>query len=128
MRQRVLIMTLFMALVLGCGSGGMGGLGGTLGDILGSPGADRPSDIRGTVNRIDTQSKLVVLDVNYVNNLRDTRSNSSVYYDNDTVVEYDGNQYRVEDLERGDEVSIRGSNSGGRYVADRITVTRNVRN
>ena len=33
----------------------------------------------------------------------------------------------MNDLERGDEVSIRGSNDGGRYVADVITVTRNMR-
>jgi hypothetical protein len=42
-------------------------------------------------------------------------------------VEYQGSTYAVNDLERGDEVTIRGSNDGGRYVADIITVTRNVR-
>jgi len=116
-----------MVLVLMVGCAGMGNLGG-LGDILGSTGSTQPSDVRGVVSRIDTQSRVIVLDVDYVNNLRDTRSNSTVYYDDNTVVEYDRQEYRVEDLERGDEVSIRGTNRDGRYIADRITVTRNVRN
>ena len=105
----------------------MGDLGGTLGDILGSTGTDDASDIRGTVNRIDTSNQTIILDVSYVNNLRDDRQGSVVYYDSNTVVEYQGNQYNVTDLERGDEISITGRNTGGRYVADRIVVTRNVR-
>jgi len=116
---------LVVGLMAGCG--GLGNLGG-LGDILGSTSSTQPSDVRGVVSRIDTQSRVIVLDVDYVNNLRDTRSNSTVYYDDRTVVEYDRQEYRVEDLERGDEVSIRGTNRDGRYIAERISVTRNVRN
>jgi len=113
--------------ILMAGCSGLGNLGG-LGDILGSTGSTQSSDVRGVVSRIDTQSRMIVLDVDYVNNLRDTRSNSNVYYDDRTVVEFDQREYRVEDLERGDEISIRGTNQDGRYVAERITVTRNVRN
>ena len=41
---------------------------------------------------------------------------------------YQGNtNYNITDLERGDEVSISGYNNNGRYVAQTITVTRNVR-
>lgn len=100
---------------------------GDLGDILGSSTPDQSSDVRGVVERVDTGNRQIVLNVNYVNNLRDDRSGSVIYYDNNTVVLYSGNQYRVEDLERGDEISVQGSNQGGRYVASRITVTRNVR-
>jgi len=122
---RKLSMIAMVLLLAGCGS--LGDLGGTLGDILGSTGSDDASDIRGTVNRIDTANQSIVLDVSYINNLRDDRQGSVVYYDSNTVVEYQGNQYTVSDLERGDEVSITGSNTGSRYVADRIVVTRNVR-
>lgn len=122
---RKLSMLAMVLLLAGCGS--IGDLGGTLGDILGSTGADDASDIRGTVNRVDTSNQSIVLDVSYVNNLRDTRQGSVVYYDSNTVVEYQGNRYNVTDLERGDEVAITGRNTGGRYVADRIVVTRNVR-
>lgn len=116
----VLAMVLLLA---ACGSGGLGGLG----DILGSTGSTDTSDIRGTVSRIDTSNQMIVLDVSYINNLRDDRQGSTVYYDSNTVVEYQGNKYSVTDLERGDEVSITGRNSGGRYIADRVVVTRNVR-
>ena len=118
---------LAMVLLLAAGCGSIGDLGGTLGDILGSTGTDDASDVRGTVNRVDTANQSIILDVSYVNNLRDTRQGSVVYYDSNTVVEYQGNQYNVTDLERGDEVSITGRNTGSRYVADRIVVTRNVR-
>lgn len=113
-------------LLAACGSGGLGDLG-SLGDILGSTGSNDKSDIRGTVNRVDTSNQSIILDVSYINNLRDDRQGSVVYYDSNTVVEYQGAQYAVTDLERGDEVSITGRNSGGRYIADRIVVTRNVR-
>ena len=66
----------------------------------------------------------------HVNNLRPSSSQStgSVYYDSNTKVSYQGNtNYNITDLERGDEVSISGYNNNGRYVAQTITVTRNVR-
>ena len=117
------VMTLFL---VACGSGGGGILGG-LGDILGSGGSDQPSDVRGTVTSVDTSAQRINLDVQYVNNLRDNRSNQTVYYDSNTRVEFNGNTYNVTDLERGDEVTIRGTNNSGRYVASVVTVTRNVR-
>ncbi len=109
----------------GCGSGGgLGDIG--LGDILGSSTENDNSDVRGTVVHVDTRDQRIDLDVDMVNNLRDDRRGSTIYYDSNTVVEYQGNQYRVEDLERGDEIEIRGSNRSGRFVAERIRVTRDV--
>lgn len=125
MRSRTLALTFTLLLAAGCGSGGLGGI--DLGSILGSTGSEDPSDVRGTVTRVDTSDRRIDLDVSYINNLRENQSGKSIYYDSNTVVEYDGNTYRPEDLERGDEIAVRGSNSGGRFVADRITVTRNVR-
>jgi hypothetical protein len=98
-----------------------------LGDILGSGSATDRSDIRGYVERIDTSNRTITLNVTQVNRLRTDQSGQVIYYDNNTVVEYQGRQYRVEDLERGDEVAVSGSNVSGRYVAQRIVVTRNVR-
>ena len=119
MRRASFILAATLALA-GCGT-----ISDTLGGILGSPSVDQPSDVRGTVNSVDTRSQRIDLDATYVNNLRDTSSRiESIYYDNRTVVEYSGNQYNVADLERGDEVSVRGFNDNGRYVAQTITVTR----
>ena len=117
------------ALLLGaCGTGG------TLGDlgsiILGSPSQEKPSDVRGTVTGVDTSARRIDLDVGYINNLRNTdtsQQRGSIYYDNNTKVVYQNNQYNVADLERGDEIEVRGFNDNGRYVAETITVVRNVR-
>lgn len=98
---------------------------GSLGDILGSTGQSDESVVRGTVAGIDTSARRIDLNVSYVNNLRDDRS-GSIYYDNDTTVEYGGRTYAVTSLERGDEIEARGANESGRYVAERIVVLRDV--
>jgi len=103
----------------------LGDLGG-LGDILGSTGQTDQSDIRGYVTRVDTNARRIDLDVNTVNNLRENRAGSSIYYDQNTVVEFQGKQYSPENLENGDQISVTGANSGGQYVARKITVLRDV--
>lgn len=125
--MRRILIALATVLAVGCGGGLLPDLGG-LEDILGSGSADQRSDVRGTVVEVDTRNQLIQLDVATINNLIDERRGSVIYYDGDTVVEYEGRTYRPEDLERGDEISVVGSNVSSRYVASRITVLRNVRN
>jgi hypothetical protein len=122
--MRKLSLLAVVMLLAACGSGGL--LGG-LGTILGSPSSTQPSDVQGTVNFVDTQNQRIDLNVNYVNNLQTSQNSQSIYYDNRTQVVYQGRNYNVTDLERGDQVSVHGANNGGRYVADTITVTRNAR-
>lgn len=113
-------------LLASCGtSGGLGSLGDI---ILGSPSTSQPSDVRGTVDYVDTQARRIDLNVAYVNNLRSTGSDQrgAIYYDSNTRVVYQGRDYSVSDLERGDEIEVRGANDNGRYVASTITVTRDV--
>ena len=116
---------LFAALLLlaACGSSTLGDLG----SILGSPSATQPSDVQGTVNSVDSAAQRIDLDTRYVNNLRNTQTGQSIYWDSRTRVVYQGQDFRPTDLERGDEISVRGANDNGRYVAETITVTRNVR-
>ena len=116
-RAAILVAALTLA---ACGSVDLGDLGG----ILGSPSADKPSDISGTVTNVDTANKRIDLNVAYVNQLRQSNTTGSVYYDSNTRVEYQSKTYNVTDLERGDEISVRGANNNGRYVASVITVTR----
>lgn len=110
-----------------CGSmGGDGGLGG-LGDIiLGSPSSEQSSDVRGSVSNVDTGAQRIDLDVTYINNLRNTNNGQrgSIYYDSNTRVVYQNQEYRVTDLERGDEIEVTGVNNNGRYVARQINVVR----
>ena len=100
-----------------------------------SPSTTYPSStngvrVTGTVNYIDTGNHLINVNANYITGLRNSTSNNSftIYYDSRTRVMYQSRQYTVEDLERGDQVEVSTFNSGnGQYVADTITVTRNVR-
>lgn len=126
--MRIATLALTALLLASCGSAG--GMLGDLGSILGSPSAEQSSDVRGTVSSIDTGARRIDMNVSYINNLRPSSSNDqrgSIYYDNNTRVMYNNQDYAVTDLERGDEISVVGVNDNGRYVAQTITVTRNVR-
>ena len=123
--MRIATLALAALLATACGSAG-----GTLGDlgsiILGSPSSTQPSDVRGTVDYVDQNARRIDLNVAYVNNLRSTGSDQrgAIFYTDQTRVQYQGRDYRVTDLERGDEIEVRGYNDNGRYVAETITVTR----
>jgi hypothetical protein len=120
--------TLFLAVILlatACGSSTLGDLG----SIFGSQSQSNPSAVTGVVTGVDTSAQRIDLNVTHVNNLRpnSSQSSGSIYYDSNTRVVYQGKNYNVTDLERGDEVSVDGANNNGRYVAQTITVTRNAR-
>lgn len=113
------------ALLVGaCGSGG--GLGDLGSIILGSPSTSQPSDVRGAVDYVDTRAQRIDLNVSYINNLRDNNDGQrgSIYYNDRTRVVFEGKDYAVTDLERGDEIEVRGVNDNGRYLAETITVVR----
>lgn len=121
--MRKLLPVALTFLLAACGSTGLGDLG----SIFGSPSTSQPSDVQATVNSIDTNARRIDVNINTVNNLRQTSTGQSIYYDANTKVVYQNNNYSVTDLERGDQISVRGHNDNGRYVAETITVTRNVR-
>lgn len=114
-------------LLASCGTGGSMG---DLGDIiLGSPSSTQNSDVQGYVAYVDTSTRRIDLDVEYINNLRqsgNTNQRGTIYYDSRTRVIFNGNEYRPEDLERGDQITVVGSNDNGRYVASTIEVLRDV--
>jgi hypothetical protein len=129
MMRRAIVLSFTVLLLASCGSMGNGG---SLGDIiLGSPSSTQSSDVQGYVNSVDTRNQLINLDVSYINNLRQSGSNANqrgtIYYDSRTRVLYNNREYNVTDLERGDQISVRGHNDNGRYVAEQIDVIRDVR-
>jgi hypothetical protein len=99
----------------------------------GNPNGTYPNDrstatnVRGTVASVDTRAQRIDVNVNYISGLRNTPSNSAVYYNSQTRVLYQNQTYRPADLERGDQIDAQVFNDNGQYVADTITVTRNVR-
>jgi len=126
MRRATFVLAALL-LAAACGSSGNGGLG-SIGDIiLGSPSSTQSSDVKGTVSNVDTGSQRIDLNVSYINNLRNSSGQQgSIYYDSNTRVVYQNNNYNVADLERGDEIEVVGTNNNGRYVATTITVTNDV--
>jgi hypothetical protein len=127
MRRATFILSALL-ITAACGSMGDGGLG-SIGDIiLGSPSSTQSSDVKGTVSGIDTNARRIDLNVSYINNLRDDNNGQrgSVYYDSNTRVTYENRDYGVTDLERGDEIEVKGVADNGRYIAQQITVVRDV--
>lgn len=118
--------SLLLLFLAACSSGG-------LGDIYGG-GSDNNYDIRGTVDYVDAGSRSVYLtNVSGANSSMLSNGGSSnsvrVYYDDRTPVTYNGQSYRPEDLERGDEVSVRVDQSGSNTLtAESMTVLRDVTN
>ncbi len=125
MRRATLVIATAL-LLAACGSSNPLG---DLGTIFGSPNPQTSSTVSGSVTNVDTNARRIDLNVNYVNNLRPNGSEStgSVYYDQNTRVVYQGQNYSPSDLERGDQISVAGYNNNGQYLAQTITVTQNVR-
>lgn len=102
-----------------------------MGDIFGGGSSDQQNyELRGTVDYVDPGTRSVYLrDVSGYN--RSMLSGGSgdtvrVYYDERTPVAYQGQNYRPEDLERGDVVSVRVDESGNSLVAESMTVLSDV--
>jgi hypothetical protein len=108
-----------------CGSVG-------LPDILGGgSGDDRRTTnaltVQGTVERVDTSARLIVVDGDTRYNLRNAGGDRlTLYYDNRTTVVYQGRTYNPADLERGDRIVADVDDSGNRLLAQRIEVTHDV--
>jgi hypothetical protein len=103
--------------------------------VLGGYGSDDDDyalseDLRGTVRYIDTRDR--TLEIEPVRNSRFTTGSSRsdvvvVHYDAQTVVEFQGQRYTPDNLERGDEVEVDVRDSGGRLMAEEIVVVRDSR-
>ncbi len=128
MRHKLSTMTglaVMLLLVSACGSSG------GVGDIFGGGNNTQSNLIRGTVDYVDANNRTITLRnvSGYTSMLSNSGSGGDtvrVYYDNQTEVQYQGQDYRPTDLERGDEVEVRVNESGSQLIADVVTVTRNV--
>lgn len=118
--------TFALLLLAACGSSGNG-----IGDIFGSgSGNNTAYDIRGTVDSVDPNNQSIVLtNVSGYNTNLNTGGNGSlrVYYDSRTTLNYQGKTYRPDQLERGDEVTVRVNQSGNQLIAQTMDVTYNSR-
>lgn len=98
---------------------------GGLGDILGGGSTQPPAtadvaEVRGTVERVDSQGRFVELErVSEVSNLQSRSSGETlrIWTAEDTLVTYQGETYRPTDLERGDKLIARVEQVDGRWYA-----------
>ena len=107
--------------------------GSTGGDIFGGGGNTNTQnyELRGTVDHVDANTRSI-----YLRNVSGYQSMLSsggsgdtvrVYYDTQTAVQFQGQNYRPEDLERGDQVTIRVAEAtNNTLMADTVTVTHDV--
>jgi len=107
-------------LLAGCGSSG----------ILGGNNDTYARTIHGTVDAVDLNNHSIVLmnTSGYNTSLSTGGSGGNsvrVYYDNNTQVSYQGQSYRPENLDRGDQVDVSVRQSGNELIADSMTVTYN---
>jgi predicted RNA-binding protein len=117
-RSLIAVAAVALLALAGCGS---------MGDILGND-SNNTSDIRGTVSSVDPSSHTIWLTNTSGNRSMLSGSNGGdvrLDYDNNTRVNYNGQTFRPEDLDRGDQVSVRAVQNGNRLVADTIDVTYN---
>ena len=108
-----------LALVATAACSSAGGLGNVLGSVLG--GQQQASQVTGTVRGVDTRNQQIVLQLS-------DGQNAALFYDNQTSVVYQNQNYPVTSLEAGDQVTARiqsTSNGNGSYT-DLVQVNQSV--
>ncbi len=113
------LVALGLILLASCGSSGVYG---------GGNDNSYSRTIHGTVDSVDSSSNSIILmnTSGYNTSLTNGSTNGStvrVYFDDNTPVTYQGQNYRPRDLERGDEVDVKVTQSGNRLMADSMLVT-----
>lgn len=89
---------------------------------------DRASDVQGTVLRVSRRDHVIVVDPgddredNEDRDGREGRREIVLFYDDNTTVEYEGRDFRPEDLERGDRIQASVEWRGDRGFAEDIQV------
>jgi hypothetical protein len=122
------------ALLSGCGSSGIGDIfggntGNTPSDNRNDPYGNSSADVQGTVERVDTVARRIVVDsegTGYRSDLRNSGDEVVLYYDDRTTVEYQGQTYRPQDLEPGDRIRANVDQSGDRLMVAQIQVLQDV--
>jgi len=128
--QRISFLTaLVAALVLtGCGSSGIGDiLGGGSGTSTNDPYNQNIDNVRGTVERVNTTERYIVVDSEATqSNLRNGDDEMVLYYDDRTTVEFQGRTFTPADLEAGDRILADVESNGNRLMVEEIQVLYDV--
>lgn len=112
----------------GCATGGNGYPGGSAypGNYGGNYGGQYGSQrFLATVESVDPRYGRLLVGI--IDSRGYAQSRAEVFFDNNTRLYYQGREYPVGGLERGDQIAIDAVQSSGRLWATRIEVVRNVR-
>ena len=124
-------------ILTGCGSTGIGdvlgggrdsGNTGNTDNSTSDPYGQRSNEVQGTVERVNPRDRYLVVDVEASRyNLRNGNEGEvTLYYDDQTDVEFQGKTYQPQDLEPGDRIRAEVDSTGSRLLAQQIEVLRDV--
>jgi hypothetical protein len=95
-----------------------GQLGNVLGGVLGGGGA-QSGQLSGTIRGVDTRSQQIAIQ-------QSNGQTVPVYYDNQTQVVYQNQNYSPTSLESGDRVTARVQANGNNYYTDYVQVDQSI--
>jgi outer membrane lipoprotein SlyB len=96
-----------------------GNLGNILGSVLGGGSGAQSGQLSGTIRGVDTRSQQIAIQ-------QSNGQTVPVYYDNQTQVIYQNQNYSPTALENGDRVTARIQASGNNYYTDYVQVDQSV--
>lgn len=96
-----------------------GNLGNILGSVLGGGSGAQSGQLSGTIRGVDTRSQQIAIQ-------QSNGQTVPVYYDNQTQVIYQNQNYSPTALENGDRVTARIQANGNNYYTDYVQVDQSV--
>ncbi len=96
-----------------------GSLGNVLGSVLGGGGGTQGNQLSGTIRGVDSRSQQISIQSS-------NGQTVPVYYDNQTQVVYQNQNYPPTSLEYGDQVTARVQANGNSYYTDYVQVDQSV--
>lgn len=95
-------------------------LGNVLGSVLGGGSQSQSGQLSGTIRGVDSRSRQIAIQAS-------NGQTVAVYYDNQTQVVYQNQNYSPTALENGDRVTARIQANGNHYYTDYVQVDQSVR-
>ena len=115
--QRGALATLMIASVGACAGNSLGNV---LGSVLGGGSQSQSGQLSGTIRGVDARSQQIAIQ-------QSNGQTVPVYYDNQTQVVYQNQNYSPTALENGDQVTARIQANGNNYYTDYVRVDQSVR-
>src|SRR6266480_7610999 len=117
--QRIQRLTAAAVIVASAGACAGNSLGNILGGVLGGGSGSQSGQLSGTIRGLDTRSQQIAIQ-------ESNGQTVPVYYDNQTQVVYQNQNYSPSALESGDRVTARIQANGNNYYTDYVQVDQSV--